>query len=266
MDKVTEQVISMYERYPYPSTGFFREKINLETHADKITRSLGLKAKQLSREAEVLDAGCGTGEIACSLAASVKSVTAFDLTENSLKRAKLLALKNNLRNIEFRKENLLELNLNKEFDFVFCIGVLHHTSDPYKCFQNLVKHTKKGGRITLGLYSSYGRLFHRAKKAFIGSLSSNIDERISLSRKFFYRNLRNPSEESKIYLADKFAHPNERYNSLEQVMHWFELNEIKPIGIAPNFNGNFSRLNLLKNQLKWMKNRTSFFFISGYRK
>lgn len=43
-----------------------------------------------------------------------------------------------------------------EFDVVYCIGVLHHLSDPRAGFDSVLRHTKRGGRFHCWVYAHEG--------------------------------------------------------------------------------------------------------------
>lgn len=265
MDQITKEVNEMYEKYPYPSIACFKD-VDLNKHANKVLSSLGKTVDDFSLEDEILDIGCGTGEITCSLALNA-SVTAVDLCRSSLERAKKLAVKNKIKNINFVKENVLDLDLRKKFDYVFSYGVLHHTSNPNLAFKHAARHLKEKGFITIGLYNSFGRVRHRIRKSFLNTLAGkSIEKRIELAEKFLGMKAENEIE--RIYLADKFANPNERYFAMETVLNWFNENNIDFYGCNPGLKtylgkNPLSKANLFLNQLEWMKNERTFFIVSG---
>lgn len=43
-----------------------------------------------------------------------------------------------------------------EFDFVYCIGVLHHLESPRAGFESVLRHTKPGGRFHCWVYAAEG--------------------------------------------------------------------------------------------------------------
>ncbi len=51
----------------------------------------------------------------------------------------------------------MQLELPSEsFDFVYCVGVLHHTEAPEVAFEQLVRTLKPGGMIYIGVYGKGG--------------------------------------------------------------------------------------------------------------
>jgi SAM-dependent methyltransferase len=56
--------------------------------------------------------------------------------------------------IEVLRRNLLEpLDVGSDFDLVWCFGVLHHTGDTYRGFQNVARAVRPGGYLFLMLYA-----------------------------------------------------------------------------------------------------------------
>lgn len=97
----------------------------------------------------VLDAGCGSGrfsEIALNLGAKLVAVdysSAVDAASENLKSKDLLILQADLEALPLKDQT---------FDFIYCIGVLQHTSRPKKIVQELLRCLKDGGEVTLTFY------------------------------------------------------------------------------------------------------------------
>ncbi|HUO01916.1 MAG TPA: tetratricopeptide repeat protein, partial [Rhizomicrobium sp.] len=109
--------------------------------------------------AEILSAGCGTGQLALEFAQGVVScVLAVDLSLKSLGYARRKAMELNLKNIEFAQADLLELSaIGRTFDVVESSGVLHHMADPLAGWRALLPLLRPGGFMVLGLYSKAAR-------------------------------------------------------------------------------------------------------------
>lgn len=66
--------------------------------------------------------------------------------------------RNNLKGydfVELHRGDLTEIDLG-EFDFVYCIGVLHHLREPTAGFRSMLRHTKPGGRFHGWVYAREG--------------------------------------------------------------------------------------------------------------
>jgi len=99
----------------------------------------------------VLDAGCGSGrfsEIALKLGASLIAVdysSAVEATKQNLSAPDKLIIQGDLAALPI---------LNQTFDFIYCIGVLQHTSEPAKIVKELLRCLKIDGEITLTFYEN----------------------------------------------------------------------------------------------------------------
>ena len=107
----------------------------------------------------MLIAGCGTGQQLVYKTSYEKSnIVAIDLSLSSLAFAKrkMQELKHN--NIQFLQGDILSLNkLNKKFDVIECVGVLHHLKNPEYGLRILLDNLEPNGYLKLGLYSEYAR-------------------------------------------------------------------------------------------------------------
>ena len=133
------------------------------------------------RGKEVLDAGCGSGQHTCFVAPLANHVTAADL--NTTEIAKEQA--NNLNNIDFVEADIATMDLGQTFDIVYCIGVIHHTDNPSRTFENLYQHVKPGGTLIIWTYSSEGNFLVRYgvepfRKLFLQKMSRQGIEKIAM--------------------------------------------------------------------------------------
>jgi len=135
---------------------------------------------------EVLECGCGGGQHTAFLAPYARSITAVDL--NTVK----IAVERNkiFKNVIFIEDDIAKMNLNRQFDIVFSIGVIHHTDDPDATVQNLIKHLKVGGLLILWVYSKEGNMLVRKivepfRKFFLKNLSRKFLLNISKVITFF---------------------------------------------------------------------------------
>lgn len=120
----------------------------------------------------VLECGCGGGQHTSFIAPYATHITAIDLNTSDLARQRNA----NFTNIEFLEADIATMDLGREFDIVFSIGVVHHTDDPDATFQNLFRHTKSGGKTIVWVYSKEGnwlvdRLVEPIRKRFLSRWS-----------------------------------------------------------------------------------------------
>lgn len=103
------------------------------------------------RDATALDAGCGKGRFTRFTAQRVSGMVALDGSSAVEAAARNLA---DLHNVLVVKTDLrLPAVESEAFDFVSCLGVLHHLADPEPGFLRLVKLLRPGGRILIYVYS-----------------------------------------------------------------------------------------------------------------
>lgn len=121
---------------------------------------------------DVLECGCGGGQHTSFVAPHARSLTAVDLNTTEIARQR----NQGLRNVEFVQGDIATIDLGKQFDIVFCAGVIHHTDDPDATFRNILRHCKPGGRVVVWTYSAEGNALVRylvepVRKLFLRHLS-----------------------------------------------------------------------------------------------
>lgn len=103
----------------------------------------------------VLDAGCGTGIFSIIFANNgAGQVTGIDISEGSLNTARSLKEKFQLKNTSFKREDMLHLPFpDASFDIVWAWGTVHHTTDPLKAIDELIRVLKQKGSLLLAIYT-----------------------------------------------------------------------------------------------------------------
>jgi tetratricopeptide (TPR) repeat protein/2-polyprenyl-3-methyl-5-hydroxy-6-metoxy-1,4-benzoquinol methylase len=121
---------------------------------------------------EVLVAGCGTGGDAIFVHQRFQGarVLAIDLSLSSLSYAKRKTQELGLTNIEYAQADILTLgDIERRFDVIGAIGVLHHLADPFNGWRILLSLLRPGGFMCLGLNSQLGRRQVTEAREFIGA-------------------------------------------------------------------------------------------------
>lgn len=134
---------------------------NLDAQARAIwpQERLFFERYQLPAEARILDAGCGTGEIASRLAEAhpQAQVLGVDIIEAhlALARARFAGLAPRL---SFEQRSIYELGLpDAQFDLTVCRHVIHSIPHPERVLAELVRVTRPGGWLHL-IPEDYGML------------------------------------------------------------------------------------------------------------
>jgi SAM-dependent methyltransferase len=178
-----ENVKNMYEKYPYPSP-LLGDSLIL----DNVNMVSMLFTDQHLEYKKVLDAGCGTGHRLMALARRYKKakIVGIDMTDASLGVAKKLAEKHGIKNVNFRKADILSLDLNEKFDIIYSSGVVHHLENPGKGLRNLCAHLSDHGVIIIWLYHPLGehqRLLDRELLLTLaGEDNNNLEEKYAIMR------------------------------------------------------------------------------------
>lgn len=107
------------------------------------------KQIDLLSDKEILDFGGGTGLLALPLAKQAKSVTLVDISEKMLEQARLKAEQQDIKNIQFLEQDLLENPLEKEFDCIVISRVLHHMPDLDAALSLFHQHLKEDGGLLI---------------------------------------------------------------------------------------------------------------------
>ena len=107
------------------------------------------KQIDLLSDKEILDFGGGTGLLSLPLAKQAKLVTLVDISEKMLEQARLKAEQQDIKNIQFLEQDLLEKPLEKEFDLIVVCRVLHHMPDLDESLSLFHQHLRENGQLLL---------------------------------------------------------------------------------------------------------------------
>ena len=120
-----------------------------------------------NRKTRILDIGCGTGRHSIELTIRGYEVTAIDLSDSQLERARKKASEQNLL-IDFRKQDARDLPFSEEFDLaiMLCEGAfpLMETDEMnFQILQNASKSLRIGGKFIFTTLNGLFPLFHSVK-------------------------------------------------------------------------------------------------------
>ena len=151
-----------------------KTQLNANESEKSFYQKLGFSKERLQGKL-VLDAGCGMGrymDVALKAGAEVIGIDlsyAIDSAKENLDdNYKSHFIQADIFNLPFKAEL---------FDVIYSIGVLHHTPNTKKAFENLVGFLKNDGLIGIWLYSNYNKL-HTESSDLLRILSTRIPTRI----------------------------------------------------------------------------------------
>ncbi|HEY3160270.1 MAG TPA: metalloregulator ArsR/SmtB family transcription factor [Vicinamibacterales bacterium] len=132
-------------------------KENFETHGDARQlvpgRSWAAWARALGHllpPLDVADIGCGEGYLTLEAARWARSVVGIDRSADVLERARALAARRHVSNIEWKKGDLAKLPLQDgSLDVALLSQSLHHAVDPERAIAETVRVLRPGGRVLI---------------------------------------------------------------------------------------------------------------------
>jgi tetratricopeptide (TPR) repeat protein/2-polyprenyl-3-methyl-5-hydroxy-6-metoxy-1,4-benzoquinol methylase len=172
-DGVSRKVREQYEQNPYPRWIKLRPPEAPCAIGSYVRRQLpSARFATLAGRSglSVLVAGCGTGQEAIETAQQLAQahVLAIDLSVSSLCYARRKTAELGLDNIDYAQGDIMNIGtLDRTFDVVSSVGVLHHLADPSAGLAALTACLRPGGFMRLGLYSERARRDIVAARAFI---------------------------------------------------------------------------------------------------
>lgn len=254
---VSTAVANLYNTYPFPPEPLLDEpppgynwRWNWLAAHNFCTN---LKPKK--QDIRILDAGCGTGvgtEYLVHLNPQA-SVVGIDLSAGALAVAKERCQRSGANRVEFHHLSLYDVEqLPGEFDFINCVGVLHHLPDPLRGIQALVKKLAPGGLMHIFVYGELGRweiqLMQKAIALLQGDKKGDYRDGVQVGRKLFSSlpeknrivkrekelwSLENHKDEC---FADMYVHPQEIDYNIETLFALIDASGLEFVGFSnPGF-------------------------------
>lgn len=108
---------------------------------------------------KVLEIGCGIGTDTMNFARAGATVTAVDLSDESLqvarKRAEVFGLEDRITFIQANGERLSEYVPVETYDLVYSFGVIHHTPNPENVIREIHKYMGPQSEFKMMVYNRY---------------------------------------------------------------------------------------------------------------
>jgi SAM-dependent methyltransferase len=181
----TEDVRSMYERFPFPPTN--------PKSGDGLFIHVPSKAYfAISEGGRALDAGCGTGVRFLGMAKTFPQaeLLGIDMTAHSVQLAQETARIHGITNARIERANLMEFDTEQRFHLVTSFGVIHSVQHPQRGVSNLARLLEPDGLLWLWLYHPYGefdRMLDRELLHRFWSDKSDLETGVSLMQELGLR-------------------------------------------------------------------------------
>jgi len=227
--KIGQIVKDFYDKTPFPDYELdrFNSKEDLKLAASDFAEILD---RSMPVNATVIDVGTGTGQLSAFLSLRRKCVWGIDFSDSSLNKAEALKRKLKLNSLHLKRVDILDIkqieSIGMKFDYVLCLGVLHHTGNAYHAFKNILKLLKPNGHIAVGLYNKFGRIPHKLRKFLVKSIFKNSTKVKELFLKMQIGDIHD-KEKVRGWWNDQYLHPHETTHAVGKVLEWFKQNKIE---------------------------------------
>src|SRR4028119_805295 len=207
--------------------------------------------KPLRQNIAILDAGCGTGvgtEYLVHLNPEA-SVVGIDLSAGALEADTERCRRSGAARVAFHHLSLSDTQqLDREFDLINCVGVLHHLPDPIRGIQSLAAKLAPGGLMHIFVYAELGRweiqLMQKAIALLQGNQQGDYRDGVQIGRQIFAalpENNRLVKREKERWslenhrdanFADMYVHPQEIDYNVETLFELIDASGLEFIGFS----------------------------------
>jgi SAM-dependent methyltransferase len=232
---------STFKKYSKFYDLLYKDKnyLNEVDYVDKLIKYNGKNTKS------VLDIGCGSGIHAELLYDKGYHVFGVDLSEEMLIEARKSA-KNNNKQIEYKCQNITELNINKKFNVVtslfHVISYLNSNKDLINTFKNINDHLFKGGLFVFDFWYGPGVLSDKP----VTRIKRVEDKKIScirLTEPTLYNDLNCVDVNFELFINEKKTNKTEIVKETHRMRYFFD-QELELISDLTGFN--------IKKKYKWL--------------
>ncbi len=280
MEEISSAVKRLYDTFPFPPDPLSDEPppgYNWRwCWPAAYSFCTGQKPPKL--DIRILDAGCGTGsstEYLIHLNPEA-SVLGIDLSEGAIKTAQERCRRSGISTPgtptpEFRQLSLYDADqLDGQFDFINCVGVLHHLPDPIRGIKTLASKLAPGGLMHIFVYAELGRweiqLMQQAIALLQGEKQGDYADGVKVGRQLFAalpddnRLVQYEAKRWKIEnqrdecFADMYVHPQEIDYNINTLFELIDASGLDFLGFS---NPNYWNLERLINKAPELQERAS---------
>ncbi|USR92761.1 class I SAM-dependent methyltransferase [Phormidium yuhuli AB48] len=251
--QISAAVRQLYNTYPFPPEPLLDEPppgYNWRWHW-QAAYNFCTGRKPPRDDVQILDAGCGTGvgtEYLVHLNPQAQ-VTGIDLSDEAIAVARERCRRSGAQRVTLHNLSLYDVEqLDTHFDYINCVGVLHHLPDPIAGIQALASRLKPGGLMHVFVYAELGRreiyLAQQALALLQGGDRTNFKEGVRLGRQLFQAlpdsnrlvvedkrrwSLENHRDAN---FADMYLHPQEVDYNIETLFELIDASGLSFVGFS----------------------------------
>lgn len=252
-ESISRAVADLYNTYPFPPEPLLDAPppgYNWRWHWSA-AYAFCTGQKPVQQTVQVLDAGCGTGvgtEYIAHLNPQV-TITGIDLSDRARETAEERCRRSGAQNVAFKTLSLYEVaSLDQQFDWINCVGVLHHLPDPIKGLQSLAAVLAPGGIMHVFVYAAIGRweisLAQQAIALLQGDRRGDYQDGVAVGRQLFQalpetnRLRRRETErwsmenQRDANFADMYVHPQEIDYTTESLFEFIDASGLTFLGFS----------------------------------
>ena len=223
-----------YEAFPYPppepNLDHFADGSQVVEGSPRHWFHLYFPDRAHAEDIDVLVAGCGTCQAArFSVLNPHTRITAIDISRVALEKTQELKRQYNLKRLDLVELPIEDVSqLGRNFDLIYCTGVLHHLADPVEGLRALRSALKPDGSMDLMLYGRHGRattlvIQELMRHLRIGATAEGAEKALRWTKalppdhSFWNATVPIKDLESHEGIADLLLNPRERSYSVEDI-------------------------------------------------
>lgn len=201
---ISSTVERLYDTYPFPPETLLDEAplgYNWRWHYPSVhafCTGTSPQPRSSDEPLRILDAGCGTGESTTFLVHQNPDaqVTAIDLSNGALQVARerlARSLPDEQNRVSYHHLSIFDVAGLDDggvlYDYINCVGVVHHTPDPGRALRALAGKLKPGGLLHVFVYGAHGRweisLMQRALRLLLAGEQQEFEKGVEVGRAVF---------------------------------------------------------------------------------
>jgi len=187
------------------------------THAERLLGNVALYGDE-----QILDVGCGDGKITALLAQKVPNgiVIGIDPSESMLTKAE----ERKAANLQFLQDSAENFRLDRQFDHIFSIHVMHWVKEQSKALKNIYLHLKPKGFVHFILApSKEGLPFSRALKKTVDNWTKELEDFVNPQQVFDMESYRKLMVEAGFHIESMhYVYHESIHENKDKLRNWIK--------------------------------------------